>query len=68
MEIKEIINYYLNTSSNILEITFRTIEDTEDVLRTDSIDYSIVEEYGFELDTLTFDFLEDDVEYDFFEN
>lgn len=68
MEIKEIINYYLNTSSNILEITFRTIEDTEDVLRTDSIDYSIVEEYGFELETLTFDFLEEDLEDDFFEN
>lgn len=68
MEIKEIINYYLNTSSNILEVTFRTIEDTEDVLRTDSIDYSIVEEYGFELETLTFDFLEEDLEDDFFEN
>ena len=68
MEIKEILNYYLNTNSNILEVTFRTIEDTEDVLRTDSIDYSIVEEYGFELETMTFDFLDEELDDEFFEN
>lgn len=68
MEIKEIISYYLNTDSNILEVTFRTIDDSEDLLRSDSINYNIVEEYGFELETLTFDFFEEDLEDDFFES
>ena len=56
MEIKEILSYFLNSDSNILEVSFRTIEDEDDVLRTDNINYSIVSEYGFELETETFDF------------
>ena len=56
MEIKEILSYFLNSDSNILEVSFRTIEDNEDVLRMDNINYSIVGEYGFELETETFDF------------
>jgi hypothetical protein len=56
MEIKEILSYFLNSDSNILEVSFRTIEDNEDVLRMDNINYSIVSEYGFELETETFDF------------
>lgn len=56
MEIKEIVSYFLNSDSNILEVSFRTIEDDDDVLRNDNINYSIVSEYGFELETETFDF------------
>jgi hypothetical protein len=74
MEIKEIITYNLNLDTNILEVTFRTIEDDEDVQRTDHIDYTLVDEYGYELETESFDFFdeeedneklgEDDVELD----
>ena len=60
MEIKEIISYYLNGDTNIIEVSFRTIDDEEDVLRNDTIDYSIVEEYGFDLITESFDFFGDD--------
>ena len=60
MEIKEIISYYLNSDTNIIEVSFRTIEDEEDVLRNDTINYDIVEEYGFDLVTESFDFFEDD--------
>ena len=56
MEIKEIVSYFLNSDSIILEVSFRTIEDEDDVLRNDNINYSIVSEYGFELETETFDF------------
>lgn len=62
MEIKEIVTYFLNTDSNILEVSFRSIEDTDDVLRTDSINYSIVEDYGFILETESFDFFDDEFE------
>ncbi len=56
MEIKEILNYYLNKDNNLLEVSFRTIEDSEDLVRVDNIDYSFVEEYGYELESESFDF------------
>lgn len=62
MEIKEIVSYFLNAESNILEVTFRTISDSDDVLRTDNIDYSISEEYGYVLESDYFSFFEDDDE------
>ena len=64
MEIKEILSYFLNSDSNILEVSFRTIDDEEDVLRTDNINYSIVSEYGFELETESFNFFSEDFEED----
>jgi len=64
MEIKEIVSYYLNSDLNILEVSFRTIEDNDELLRTDSIDYGVVSEYGFELETEFFDFFDDDTEKD----
>jgi hypothetical protein len=64
MEIKEIVSYFLNTDSNILEVSFRTIEDDDEVMKTDSIDYSIVDDYGFDLITESFDFFDDDFEDD----
>lgn len=60
MEIKEIISYFVNNEGNILEVSFRTIDDNEDVLRTDNIDYTFVKEYGFELETESFDFFDDE--------
>jgi len=62
MEIKEIVSYFLNADSNILEVSFRTIDDEDDVLRTDNIDYSVTEEYGFVLESDTFGFY--DSEFD----
>jgi hypothetical protein len=67
MEIKEIITYNLNLDTNILEVTFRTIEDDEDVQRTDHIDYTLVDEYGYELETESFDFFDDEDDDEKFE-
>jgi hypothetical protein len=66
MEIKEIVTYFLNSDSNILDVSFRTIDDGDDVLRSDSIDYTIVEDYGFELVTEGFDFFDEEFEDDNF--
>jgi hypothetical protein len=60
MEIKEIVSYFMNSGSNIIEVSFRTIEDDEEVIRVDQIHYSIAEEYGFDLVTESFDFFEED--------
>ena len=68
MEIKEIVSYFLNSESNILEVSFRTIDDEDDVLRTDNIDYSVTEEYGFVLESENFGFYDDEFnEEDLFE-
>ena len=64
MEIKEIISYYLNGDTNIIEVSFRTIDDEEDVLRNDTIDYTIVVEYGFDLITESFVFFDDDDDFE----
>ncbi len=62
MEIKEIVSYFLNKQSNILEVSFRTINDSEDVLRTDNIDYLISEEYGYILESEDFGFYNNEFE------
>lgn len=62
MEIKEIVSYFLNSESNILEISFRTIDDDDDVIRTDNIDYSVTEEYGFVLESESFGFYDEEFE------
>jgi hypothetical protein len=68
MEIKEIVSYFLNKDSNILEVSFRTIEDNDDLLRNDQIDYTLVEDYGYELETESFDFFDEELDEDEFEN
>lgn len=47
MEIKEIVSYFLNQETNILEVSFRTIGDSDDVIRTGNINFSVADEYGF---------------------
>jgi len=67
MEIKEIITYSLNLDTNILEVTFRTIEDNEELQRIDQIDYTLVNEYGYELETELFGFFDDEDDDEKFE-
>lgn len=64
MEIKEIVDYFVNLETNILEVNFRTIEDSEDEVRIGNIDYSIVNEYGYDLETESFDFFVEDEDDD----
>jgi hypothetical protein len=70
MEIKEIVTYYVNKDTNILEVTFRTIDDSDDEVRNDNLDYDLIEEYGYQLETESFDFFgaddqeEDDFNFD----
>lgn len=68
MEIKEIVSYYFNEEANILEVSFRTIEDEEDVVRIDTIGYSVVESYGLDLITESFDFFDDDFNQDSYDD
>lgn len=64
MEIKEIISYFLNTNTNVLDVSFRIDEDSDEVLRNDSIDYTNVADYGFDLVSESFDIFGEDFEDD----
>ena len=69
MEISEIINCNVDLKSNILDVTFRTIEDSEDVQRTDRLDFTLTEEYGYDIISQDFDIFDDfDDEEDFEDN
>lgn len=48
MEIKELITFYIDDTSNILEVTFRTIDDQEDEIRQDNIDLENIEDFGYD--------------------
>jgi hypothetical protein len=62
MEIVEIVSSFLNPTSNILEVSFRTMDDNDDVIRIDNINYNISKEYGYELMSESFDFFDDEFE------
>jgi len=64
MEIKEIVSYSVLPSANILEVAFRTIDDSDEEIRNVEIEYSEVSEYGFELETESFDLFFDDDDED----
>lgn len=67
MEIKELVNYYINDSSQTLDVTFRTLNDSFDVVRNDQIMLDEAESFGLMFNN---DFSEsyDDEEDDYIEN
>ena len=46
MEIKELVGYYVNDTSQTLDVTFRLMTDNEDMIRTDQIDLDEAESFG----------------------
>lgn len=73
MEIKELVSYYINESSQTLDVTFRTLLDTDDEIRTDQIEFSEIKNFGYDvllerIDEFE-DLIDDDIEYyDEFDN
>jgi hypothetical protein len=49
MEIKELITFFVDKEVNILDVTFRLIDDLDDTIRQCQIDYDLAEEYGYSL-------------------
>lgn len=64
MEIIEIVTSRIDLEKNLLEVSFRTIDDSDDEIREDKIDYNLVEEYGYEIEDESFDFFDFDDEED----
>jgi hypothetical protein len=63
MEIKELVSYYINETSHMLEITFRTLTDNDDEIRTDQIVLEEIETFGYNIsNNINEDFYVDDDE------
>jgi predicted DNA-binding transcriptional regulator YafY len=48
MEIKEIVSHYLNYSNDVLEVSFRTIDDDENELRSAEIPTVEITAFGYD--------------------
>jgi len=74
MEIKELVSFYINDSSQTLDVTFRTLLDSDDEIRTSQIEFSEIKNFGYNI-LLTkinefenfIDEDDDDVDYDDFD-
>jgi hypothetical protein len=50
MEIKELVGYYVNDTSQTLDVSFRLITDNENTIRTDQINLDEAESFGLNLE------------------
>lgn len=48
MEIKEIVSYYVNNSNDVLEVSFRTIDDDDTELRNAEIPVVEITAFGYD--------------------
>ena len=48
MEIKEIVNHYVNFTNDVLEVSFRTIDDLDSELRTAEIPVVEIIAFGYD--------------------
>jgi hypothetical protein len=65
MEIIEIISYELNHTSDILEVKFRMIEDSDDEIRADKIEMKESDDFGYILILDDFGFYDEEEEDEF---
>jgi len=72
MEVVEIDDYFINKDNNMLTVSFRMIGDMENTIREDIIEYTYLEEFGYNVEDFSEDYdvfdddwddLEDDEDY-----
>jgi len=64
MDIKEIVSFYVNESSGMMDITFRAFNDEEDEVRIDQIDLEEVNKFGYDFTNKEEDIMFDDEDED----
>ena len=68
MEIKELESFYINETSQTLDVTFRVLSDNDDEIRTDQIDLTESKTFGYDFSKDDTDELWDDDGEDYFDN
>lgn len=48
MEIKDLVSFSINESSQTLNVTFRLIEDSDDEIREDQIELDEIKKFGYD--------------------
>lgn len=64
MEIVEIISYFVNHSTDTIDVRFRFNDDEEDEIRVDIIDLKESDDFGYTLIVEDFDLFMDDEDED----
>jgi hypothetical protein len=59
MEVIEIISNFINKDNNVVEVQFRLREDSEDVVRTDTIEFEYLNDFGYGTNFMSSDIFED---------
>ena len=57
MEVVEIISNYINKDNNVVEVEFRIIGDNEDMVRTDTIEFEFLNDFGYGVNFMSTDIL-----------
>jgi hypothetical protein len=60
MEIKELESFYVNETSQTLDVTFRILSDSEDEIRTDQITLEEMKTFGYNIPENVDDFYDED--------
>ena len=73
MEIKELVSVYINETSQTLDVTFRTLLDSDDEIRTSQIEFSEIKNFGYDVLLNKIDEFEnlideDEIDYDDFDD
>lgn len=58
MEVKEIVSQYINESSKTINVQFRFIMDSDSEIREDTFEIPLIEDYGFNVYSDTYDLFE----------
>jgi len=64
MEVIEIDDYFINRDNNVISVSFRMIGDPENMIREDIIEYSYLDEFGYDIEDYSQDFDVFDEEWD----
>ena len=59
MELQELVYFYILEESRTIEVSFRLTTDSEDEVRTDFIELSEAEDFGYNIITEDLDFMSD---------
>ena len=60
MEVIEIISNFINKDNNVVEVEFRLMEDGEDMVRIDTIEFGYLQDFGYGENFMSFDIFDDD--------
>ncbi len=65
MEIIELVSFHLNKFEELLEVSFRTNSDNENVIRESKIPFYDISDFGFNFHLSEYDNIDENFSYDF---